>query len=57
MIIVKWQEVINDRKKEIRQRVVNMEQANQLRNKKRSEGVKAWVEMEKDTIVEREEEL
>ena len=55
MIIVKWQEVINNRKKEIRQRVVNMEQANQLRNKKRSEGVKAWVEMEKDMTVEREE--
>ena len=55
MIIVKWQEVINDRKKEIRQRVVNMEQANQLRNKKRSEEVTAWVEMEKDMTVEREE--
>lgn len=55
MIIVKWQEVINDRKKEIRQRVVNMEQANQLRNKKRSEGITAWVEMEKDMKVGREE--
>ncbi|MDY2528726.1 hypothetical protein SOP56_02495 [Weissella confusa] len=55
MIIVKWQEVINNRKKEIRQGVVNMEQANQLRNKKRSEGFKAWVEMEKDMTVEREE--
>lgn len=54
MIIVKWQEVINDRKKEIRQRVVNMEQASQLRNKKRSEGITAWVEIEKDTAVERE---
>lgn len=55
MIIVKWQEVINNRTKEIRQRVLNMQQANQLRNKKRIEGITAWVEMEKDKTVERKE--
>ena len=45
MIIVKWQEVINGKKKDIHQHVVNMQLANQLRNSKRSEGVNAWIEM------------
>ena len=46
MIIVKWQEVINGKKKDIHQHVVNMQLANQLRNSKRSEGINAWIEME-----------
>ncbi|WP_186433870.1 hypothetical protein [Weissella cibaria] len=46
MIIVKWQEVINGKKKDIHQHVVNMQLANQLRNSKRSQGINAWIEME-----------
>ncbi|WP_259717464.1 hypothetical protein [Weissella confusa] len=46
MIIVRWQEVINGKKKDIHQHVVNMKLANQLRNSKRSEGINAWIEME-----------
>lgn len=46
MIIVKWQEVINGKKKDIHQHVVNMQLANQLRNSKRSEGINAWIELE-----------
>ena len=48
MIIVKWQEVINGKKKDIHQHVVNMQLANQLRNSMRSEGINAWIEMEEN---------
>ena len=46
MIIVKWQEVINGKKTDIHQHVVNMQLANQLRNSKRSEGINTWIEVE-----------
>ena len=48
MVIVKWQELINGKKKHVHQHVVNMQLANQLRNSMRSKGINAWIEMEEN---------